>query len=712
MATPVKKYNPGFLSDDEIINSFCVRTNEFESIVESLRESTGNSNPHTIVIGPRGSGKTHLLVRVAAQVRRDESLDAFFPIVFPEESYEISSVGELWLECLYHLAQHAPVDEQSSLNLSYNDLRNETKDEALAERCIGALLDFADRQQKRLLLVVENLNMLFDDINDPEVGWQLRKTLQTERRIMLLGSATSRFNEIDDPQRALYDLFRVVTLRPLTTDECLALWEAVADSSTTFENVRPLEILTGGNPRLIAIIARFGSGRTFQELMDNLLDLVDDHTEYFKSHLEHLPPQERRVYLALARLWKPATTKEVADLARVSTNQCSSLLKRLTERGAVTIEGGTPRRRQFYLTERLYNIYYLLRRGGGTQPVVQALIDFMIVWYSPMDLLDIVERTYLYSKATGTQVPDIFTPAANTTLDRAHSLAEQGKTEEALVLFNRLADSSVAIGTSNSLVLQLIALDRKTSLLNLLDRTEDAITVCGILLELIDERADSLPVRFSHEMKAQALRHQGIALIDAGNAGSAVAAFDDAMNCLAVLSKSDPGLDCGSEIALTIYCKSIAYWANEQHDKATSELNSVIAKYSPTANSDLCDRIAESLILKATILHQQANALNHKDFVLLLELMAQYGPKETCLLALIGYVSKAGIAVALEAIQESGAEQVLLPFVTALQQELGQTPRVAKEVDDIAKDIRDRLAHYPASTSFASPTSLTNKPSR
>ena len=44
--------------------------------------------------------------------------------------------------------------------------------------------------------------------------------------------------------------------------------------------------------------------------MENLLDLVDEHTEYFKSHLEALPPQERRVYLALARLWKPSTTRE------------------------------------------------------------------------------------------------------------------------------------------------------------------------------------------------------------------------------------------------------------------------------------------------------------------------------------------------------------------------------------------------------------------
>ena len=65
---PTRKYNPGFLTDDELAATFCVRTSEFESITETLRENTGNSNQHVIVIGPRGSGKTSLLLRVAVEV--------------------------------------------------------------------------------------------------------------------------------------------------------------------------------------------------------------------------------------------------------------------------------------------------------------------------------------------------------------------------------------------------------------------------------------------------------------------------------------------------------------------------------------------------------------------------------------------------------------------------------------------------------------------
>ena len=149
--------------------------------------------------------------------------------------------------------------------------------------------DFSDREGKRLVLMVENLNMMFEDIADQDAGWQLRKVLQTEPRIILLASATSRFDQIDNPDQALYDLFRVLQLHPLDTQECAVLWKTVAGYDARPETIRSLQILTGGDPRLVVIVARFGADRSFRNLMANLLDLVDDHTEYFKGHIELLP---------------------------------------------------------------------------------------------------------------------------------------------------------------------------------------------------------------------------------------------------------------------------------------------------------------------------------------------------------------------------------------------------------------------------------------
>ena len=108
--------------------------------------------------------------------------------------------------------------------------------------------------------------------------------------------------------------------------------------------------------------------------------------------METLPPQERRVYLALVALWKPATAREVAELARTETSKCSAQLRRLIGRGVVTVVGGTSRRKRYYVSERLYNIYHLLRRSRGMDGLVGALVEFMDAYYSGPELEGFVEE--------------------------------------------------------------------------------------------------------------------------------------------------------------------------------------------------------------------------------------------------------------------------------------------------------------------------------
>ena len=652
-----RKYNPGFLADDELVASFCVRTSEFESIVETLRECTGSANTHQIVIGPRGSGKTSLLLRVAVEARRDAGLSsAFFPIVFAEESYEISTAGEFWLECLSRLADQVPGREGGpDLRRSFEDLRAVRDDRTLGDRCLGALLDFSDREGKRLVLMVENLNMMFRDMADSDAGWRLREVLQTEPRIVLLASATSRFDEIDNSKHALYDLFRTLTLRPLDTSECAVLWAAASGRRVPPETIRSLEILTGGSPRLLAIVARFGAGRSFRDLMADLLDLIDDHTEYFKGHLESLPAQERRVYLALADLWKPALTKEIADRARLDTSKCSAQLARLVDRGVVQAAGGSARRKQYYLSERLYNIYYLLRRGRGSDRLIEALIRLMASYYSPRELKEVGVRLVREAQASDTEMrllhrsafarltelpalatdreellamappefaevpdpgsalpgaarpdrgragqPDANTDerseaaAAQALFDEAVALADRKQAEDAVAACDELASRFEASDSPFVFDLVAKALVNRGAVLGTLNRREEALAACDEVVRRFS--GGRTPVLL--EVVATALVNKGITLDVLNRREEALAACDEVVRRFG--ESEAPALR--EQVAAALVKKGITLDALNRPERALAACDEVVRRFGEGRTPALLETVAKALVNRGAVL--------------------------------------------------------------------------------------------------------------
>ncbi len=692
----VKKYNPGFLSDDEIVESFCVRTGEFASIVESLSELGDRSSSHTLVIGPRGSGKTHLLLRVAVEVRRNTGLSELFPVVFAEESYEVTTCGEFWLACLGHLAEQAPTDMRDGLRLTYEELRATPDDQVLAERCLGALLDFADHFEKRLLLVVENLNMLFSDMFDDDAGWRLRKTLQTEPRITLLASATSRFDEIAKPDRALFELFRLVTLHPLTTEECETLWEVVAGAPSSHRAVRPLEILTGGNARLVAIIARFGDGQSFRALMGNLLDLVDDHTEYFKSHLEMLPTQERKVYLALARLWKPATAREVATVARLDASRCSALLSRLVDRGNVIAESVTPRRKQYHLAERLYNIYYLLRLGGGTDRLVRALIDFMVCLYTPTDLKSLLGNMLDEGSAPDLLEYHVVEHMTDALLQEANTLHKAERYDECLRAYDNAILVLERIGASDARI--AAALTAKCMVFAKTDQEREVIELCDDIVERFDDLTDP---EVSDQVSL-ALLGKIVALLHIREPLSA----DETCDQVLERSALSVGGVSNSIVPVTLQCKGTALMFLERIDEAVAVFDGIMQVYGKESAADLPPGfLVQTISIKSFALRRMGATLEPEDLRALLGLMvaeAKLAPGGVQAVTYFAALRPAGVT--LDVIRGAGADEMLAPLVVALQRELGENPDVGKEVEEVAKDVRRVLTNIRDRASNSSGT--------
>ena len=383
----IRKFNPGLLqSDEEVTRQFVVRHHELEVIREVLTNNIGTpSCQQLLVIAPRGQGKTMLLERVGAEIRRDSNLGRhLLPVRFMEETQEVFGIAEFWLETLFHLAREIAAEHTAlakELTRTHAELSKRWREQTVGRLAQTAVLDTADRLGRRLVLIVENIQSLISTV-DEQFGWELRGALQSYPQIMLVASATTRFEKLRDPQQPFFELFRLVPLKPLSTHECVHLWTEVSGQARCSHEIRPLKILTGGNPRLLVLVATFARHRSLRQLMEDLAVLVDENTDYFRGHLESLPKHERRVFVSLIDLWQASSAGEIATRSRLDIRIVSTMLGRLVTRGAVTVVSSSKGTKRLYAaTEGIYSIYYKLRRERNEAAVVEALIHFMVAFY-------------------------------------------------------------------------------------------------------------------------------------------------------------------------------------------------------------------------------------------------------------------------------------------------------------------------------------------
>jgi len=162
------------------------------------------------------------------------------------------------------------------------DLSRRWKNDTLEEYARASVLDATDQIGRKLVLMVENLQSLLIAV-EKDFGWKLRHILQSEPQIILIGSATTRFTEIDCVTQPFFEFFRIIQLQSLNTRECQRFWNFLTRNHCSSHEIRPLEILSGGNPRLMVVLASFSRHRSVRRLMEDLVLMIDETTIIFEG---------------------------------------------------------------------------------------------------------------------------------------------------------------------------------------------------------------------------------------------------------------------------------------------------------------------------------------------------------------------------------------------------------------------------------------------
>ena len=389
-------YNPAQLTPDELKASFIARKETLAEMLRLLREQErGRPCQHLMLIGPRGMGKTTLGLRFLHAIGESPALAANWqPVPFYEESYNVGDLAAFWLAALRHLTR--ATDDPQWEDRADALAKDERDTERLAAYALAALMDFCQASGKRLILFVENLDAIFEQLRDEREVHALRATLIECLDILLVGSASAVFEAIRNHGEPFYEFFRLFILEGLEQEETLQILEVLAGREDKPEiaktlrrergRLETLRRLTGGNPRLLVLACRMLIESPLGSSFEDLERLIDEQTPYFKARIEELPIQSRNIFHSLAEGWKPMLAREIADAARLNSSHASAQLKQLVEKGyarEVRLRGA--KRTHYEVSDRFYNIYYLLRFSRVGRDRLERLVAFLYDLFGDTD---------------------------------------------------------------------------------------------------------------------------------------------------------------------------------------------------------------------------------------------------------------------------------------------------------------------------------------
>lgn len=401
-------YNPDLLSKQELVAQFVARRELFAEMVADLRRP--KFKQHQLIVGHRGMGKTTLLRRLRYAVEDDPDLSSrWIALAFPEEQYNVSRLSDLYLNCIDALGDALERKGQQAEADALDEAREELPDDDEGRRAAAALdllLGTARRLKRRLLLLVDNLDLILERLKTEH--WTIRELLSREDRLLLIGATPFVIGATYEYDAPFYDFFRVHDLRGLSFEETSEVLATLAGEMHAPDverlvrdepaRIRTLHVLAGGNPRTIVLLFSVLAHGTEGDVRSDLEKLLDQTTPLYKARFEALPAQAQQVVDALAIHWDPISAAELADKLRLDVNTVSSQLNRLAQQGVVEKVPYDPSTKTgFQIAERFFNIWYLMRASRRVRRRLTRLVQFLRLFYG-LEQLQVKARDLLRSQ--------------------------------------------------------------------------------------------------------------------------------------------------------------------------------------------------------------------------------------------------------------------------------------------------------------------------
>lgn len=337
----ISAYTPSNTDREVLKRIFVQRERLLEKIVERLARSMSTDDKHHILlVGPRGSGKTHLVTLVEYELRHRSELSDAMRVAWLGEDDTVTGLIDIALG----IADQLAVEYTAEFDTDYREsVRGLDADDA-AESILKSVIERLG--QRSILLIMENLDGVFDGLGDMgQKKW--RAFLQEHPRIATLATSQQLFAGIARRDEAFFGFFDIKHLRALAVDDARELIRKISleqgnrdlvaylDSAEGRYRIRALHHLAGGNHRMYVLLAEFLTKESLDDLVTAFEGLAEDLTPYFQERVRSLPPQQARIVQCLCSDDGAKTVKQIAEQTFIAQGTCSKQLGTLKQKGYV-----------------------------------------------------------------------------------------------------------------------------------------------------------------------------------------------------------------------------------------------------------------------------------------------------------------------------------------------------------------------------------------
>ena len=341
------RYSPGNMDRQSLEALFVGRGDLMEDVLSRITKSILGAGKHyLLLVGPRGSGKTHFLTlahhRLVDRLCATNARANVAIAMLKEEEWGVASFLDFVVRILRALASQAP-ELDAEIAAIYDRFSRDPADaEAFA---LARLRQHA--QGKTLLLICENLVDLFAGLGE-EGQKRWRSAIQEDGNWTIVASTPSLFSAVTIQDNPFYGFFTIRALERIDFDTGLDLLTKKAAHERKTElagflrtplgraRARAIHHLAAGNHRAYVVLFDFLNKESLNDLVRPFMHMVDDLTPYYQDQIRQLAPAQRKIVELLCLEGKPKTIKDISTPCLMSQQTTAKQIGELDAAGFIS----------------------------------------------------------------------------------------------------------------------------------------------------------------------------------------------------------------------------------------------------------------------------------------------------------------------------------------------------------------------------------------